>query len=160
MSRWVLLALACALAGAGGFSSLVFALETGPDVTIDEAWVRAMPPGQHNTAAYLSVNNLSSGAMEIVGVSTDSSEKAEMHVSREVDGYTRMEQLETLPLPARETVRMSPGGIHLMLLGLDPMPAPGSSVRICLELSSGGSACVDAPVQKSATDSGGHQHDH
>jgi len=154
--KWIFVALTAVLGGAG----LASASESEPEFAIEGAWVRAMPPVQSNTAAYLAVKNLSSDPLDVAGVSTDKSERAEIHVSRDVDGYTRMERLDTLRIPAGGTVNLSPGGTHLMLFGLKPMPAPGSKVRICLVFSSGSEGCVDAPVRKSSADMAGHQHHH
>jgi len=150
------MALVAVVCGAG----LAQGSESEPEFAIEGAWVRAMPPVQSNTAAYLAINNLSSAPLDVVGVSTDKSERSEIHVSRDVDGYTRMEHLDSLRIPAGATVNLSPGGTHLMLFGLKPMPVPGDQVRICLLFSSGSEGCVDAAVLKSSADMADHQHHH
>lgn len=127
-------------------------------VTIDQAWIRAMPPSQKSTAAYLEVTNGGSKLLKIVGASSPVAKKAEMHVSREADGYVRMEHLDHLLVPPGETLRLAPGGTHLMLLGLEIMPLPGSVASICLEFSSGQVSCTQALVQKAAPDAGQHSH--
>ena len=154
-SLWVL-----AIGVIAWVSGAVQSSESGPEVRIDHAWVRAMPPGQRNTAAYLAVTNRGSSPLEIVGATTDLANRAEIHVSREVDGYVRMEQLHSLALPPGQTVQLSPGGKHLMLLGLKEMPVPGSTARLCLSFADGQSACVDAPVQKSPAGSANHHQHH
>lgn len=134
---------------AGMVSSLVPSL-VAAEVVIEQAWVRAMPPTQRMTAAYLTVINRGDGPVKITGASSPLASAAELHESREVDGYTRMERLHQLPLAAGEAVHLSPGGMHLMLMGLEHMPAPGSTVQLCLSLSAGEAVCVDAPVKKDA----------
>ncbi|MEH6582613.1 MAG: copper chaperone PCu(A)C [Halioglobus sp.] len=136
----------------------VLAADELPGLHIENAWIRAMPPGQRNTAAYLSATNHGQETVTIVGASTDLAAKAEMHRSREVDGYMRMEQLDAVPVPAGSSVHLTPGGIHLMLLGLNAMPEEGSTALLCLQLSTGRTVCIDAVVQKSGQ--GGHQHQH
>jgi copper(I)-binding protein len=131
-----------------------------PGVVISSAWIRAMPPTQRNTAAYLAVTNQGSSPLEIVGATSNLTEQAEIHVSREVDGYMHMEQLHSLPLAPGETLQLTPGGIHLMLLNLANMPAPGSRAELCLVFSSGQSACVTAPVKKSVGSKEDHGHEH
>ena len=139
-------------------SSSVMALESG--VTIEGAWVRAMPPTQRNTAAYLTISNRGDTALTIVGATTDLSGKAEIHTSAEVDGYTHMEQLHTVALPPGQTVQLTPGGMHLMLLDLEEIPAVDTAVRICLQLSSGDPVCAQARVQKGPVSAAGQLHHH
>jgi periplasmic copper chaperone A len=131
-----------------------------PTIRLEGAWVRALPPTQRTTAGYVSVVNESDKAETIVGARTSVSATTEIHVSREVDGYMRMEQLKTLDLPAGGRVELAPGGIHLMLLGMAEMPAPGTAVDLCLMLESGREVCADATVQREpdATTHSHHQH--
>ena len=109
----------------------------GGSLTLSDAWVRALPPGQPNTAAYLTVTNAGDEAVTIIGGTTDIAEAVEIHTTREVDGYQRMEQLSQVPLAPGASSSFSPGGTHLMLLGLAKMPSPGERVQLCLTLADG-----------------------
>ena len=119
-------------------AALLLALSAGvaaeSQVSISGAWVRALPPTQPNTAAYLTLENTGPGAVEIVSAKSNRAERVEFHTTREVDGFVRMEQLSTLEIAAGESLVLAPGGTHLMLLGLSAMPRPGESVQICLAL--------------------------
>lgn len=138
--------------------SLSAAAEQSAVVELADVWVRALPPTQTNTAAYLTVINRGETGITIVGGSADLAGKVEVHTTREIDGYMRMEQLESLSVPAGQSVQLAPGGTHLMLLGLARMPLSGDTVRLCLELAAGGKVCTIAEVRKTA---GGQQtHDH
>ena len=130
----------------------------GGSVTLDDAWVRALPPGQPNTAAYLTVTNTGSAKVTIVGGSADIAGTVEIHTTREVDGYQRMEQLYKVPLAPGQSSSFSPGGMHLMLLGLAKMPAPGDRVQLCLTLAAGEAVCTSAEVRKSAGGQQSHGH--
>lgn len=127
-------------------------------VAVSDAWVRALPPGQPNTAAYLTVTNPGAATVTIVGASSAISNSAEIHTTREVDGLQRMERLTQLQVPPGGSVSFAPGGTHLMLLGLQRMPAPGEEVKLCLELAPAGEVCTDAPVRKSAAGAQTHEH--
>ncbi|MEH6571005.1 MAG: copper chaperone PCu(A)C [Halioglobus sp.] len=126
-------------------------------VTVERAWVRAMPPSTRNTAAYFALKNNGNANIVITGASSDSAKEAQIHHSRDIDGYMSMERLESVALGPGETVEFTPGGIHLMLLGLEQVPAVGGTVNLCLLLTSGPAICVDAPVRKSAAK---NSHDH
>ena len=146
-----------------GFSALCAAGQAAVDtstVTIENAWVRAMPPTQRSTAAYMTVDNRGDTDLTIVGATAGGAARAEIHISREKDGYMSMEQLESVVLPAGQTVRMTPGGMHLMLLELDKMPPPESLVQLCLNFSTGSQQCVDAPVKKGMAGGQSHHQHH
>ena len=67
-------------------------------IAVSQPWVRALPPTQANTAAYLVIENQGGAAVTITGASSDIAERVEFHTTREVDGYQRMEQLQQLLL--------------------------------------------------------------
>ena len=47
------------------------------DIHIENAWVRAMPPGQSNTAAYLSIKNGGDRRVQITGASSEPQARVE-----------------------------------------------------------------------------------
>ena len=58
---------------------------------------------------------------------------------REVDGIT---------IPAKSTVKLEPGGYHIMLLDLVAPLETGSTVKVTLEFESGPSQTVKAVVKR------------
>lgn len=127
-------------------------------LVLSDAWVRALPPGQPNTAAYLVVTNSGGSTVTIVGASTAIADKAEIHTTREVDGLQRMEQLMQLQVGPGQSLAFAPGGTHLMLLGLRQMPVQGDEVRLCLQLAGGDEVCTITDVRKSAGSEQSHEH--
>jgi copper(I)-binding protein len=133
-------------------------------LTLADAWVRAMPPTQRVTAAYLTASNSGSAPL-VLSVAEASlggrplAGRVELHRSAEVDGLMRMQRLDSLTLAPGERVTLTPGGLHLMLLDLARMPAPGETVRLCLGDGSGARSCIDAPVRRDAPPAD-HAHHH
>jgi periplasmic copper chaperone A len=126
---------------------------------IENAWVRALPPTQKMTAGYLRLSNNGESAFSVVGASSDIAKMVEIHTTVEVEGLMRMQQLESVAVGPGESVEFSPGGTHLMFMGLLRMPRPGEEVQICLQLASGGEVCTVASAQKSGPESAGaHKH--
>ena len=148
-----------------GIMSLAVAEEQADQDTmldIENAWVRALPPGQPNTAAYLTLVNRGEVVVVVESASADVADKVEIHTTRSADGLMRMEQLQSLEVAPGERLALSPGGTHLMLLGLGAMPVTGDTVQLCLQLSSQSEVCTSADVRKSrdASDSQNGQHHH
>ncbi len=127
-------------------------------LSLEGAWVRALPPGQPNTAAYLTATNRGAAAVTIIGASAAIAGTTQIHTTREVDGLLRMEQVAQLQLAPGQSLVFAPGGTHLMLMGLAQMPAPGEQVRLCLELAGGAPVCTLAEVKKSAGNEQSHEH--
>ena len=71
---------------------------------------------------------------------------ASIHQSAQSGGMMRMSALDTLVVPAGGRVAMAPGGIHLMLQGLQRPLAPGDHLDCTIHTSTGDVA-VSAPVR-------------
>ena len=55
-----------------------------------------------------------------------------MHETSMTDGVMRMRPVDTLDIPAGATVAMSPGGLHVMLTGLEKPLRKGDKLRATL----------------------------
>ncbi|QIB66000.1 copper chaperone PCu(A)C [Kineobactrum salinum] len=135
------------------------AVAAEPSVTLHDAWVRALPPTQSNTAAYLTVHNSGTEPVVIDGARTALAGRVELHDSVTRDGMARMEQREAITVAAGEKLHFAPGGLHLMLLELEHMPAAGEELEICLRVA-GEFLCTLAVTRKSgpAAEHDAHQH--
>lgn len=130
------------------------------ELEVAQAWVRALPPGQPSTAAYMTITNNSTRAITLVGASAGIARQVQFHHSRTVDGMQRMEQLPQLALSPGQVLELAPGGTHLMLLGMERMPAPGESIPLCLQPAVGEPLCIAAPVRRGAGEQPAHAHHH
>ncbi len=128
-----------------GFPALAGA-ENG--LVVRDAVVRATVPGQSVASAYLEIE--SAEESRLIGGESDSARTVDIHAMSMDGGVMRMRQLETLRLPARTAVKLAPGGVHLMLVGVNRVLRPGESVRLTLQaVTSDGKTLlmtVDAPV--------------
>jgi periplasmic copper chaperone A len=106
--------------------------DQGAPVTVDHAWVRAMAPGQTGTAAYLRLT--SDTAAKLIAVSSPAAKSVELHGSEMRDGIMSMRAVESLDLPARETVELKPGGLHLMMMAVQTPLKDGDSVSLTLSI--------------------------
>ena len=84
-------------------------------VFIEDAYIRAVIPGQSVTAAYLRLKNESLASCRFVSVSADIAERAEFHSHMHVDGVVRMRELKEIVIAQGEALEFRPGGLHLML---------------------------------------------
>jgi copper(I)-binding protein len=100
------------------------------DVTVSDAWVRAMAPGQKVGAAYMTLQSPADSAL--TKVESPAASTVEIHSMTMKDGVMKMRMLETLPLPAGKPVKLAPGGFHLMMFDLKKPVAAGENVEFTL----------------------------
>ena len=130
------------------------------DLTLTDAWVRVLPPTLGRTAAYLELSNSGGQACVVTAARSAIAGVVEIHQTIDVEGFKRMQAMAELVVPPKETVRLTPGGIHLMLLELTRMPEEGDSIDLCLATSAGEEICTTAVARRDSSGGGAEHHHH
>lgn len=91
----------------------------GP-LKVEGAWIRAT--NVPVTAGYMSLTNIGKETVAIVGGTYDNAGRVELHTMKMKDGIAMMRQIKTLVIKPGATVRLAPGGYHLMLMNLKKVP--------------------------------------
>jgi copper(I)-binding protein len=112
---------------------------------VTDAWIRATPPGARTAAAYLTLTGTGT-ADRLVGAATPAAATIELHTHVMEGGMARMAHVPEIEVPARGTVRLEPGGLHLMLIDIAAPLAPDAKVPLRLEFASGAAVEIEAPV--------------
>jgi copper(I)-binding protein len=131
-----------------GISGIAVAETTADGITISDPYVRAVPPGQPNSASFMTVTNAGGSDHALVGGSSPAAKVVELHTHTMEGGMMRMRQVEKIDLPAGKEVTLKPGGLHVMLIGLKQNLTPGENVPLTLKFEDGSELTVDAPVRK------------
>ena len=63
-------------------------------------------------------------------------------------GMMQMQEVESIEIPAGETVVLEPGGFHIMLLDLKRELTPGETVEVTLTFETAGEQTVTAEVRE------------
>ena len=132
---------------------------------IEQGYAREMPPGQTNSAAFMTLANTGEQPLALVDAACDCAERAEIHAHRHQDGLMRMEKVDRLEVPAHGQVELKPGGYHLMLLGLKRPLRVGEQVTVTLRDEAGAAFTAQLPVvslvkPQPAGHEGHDHHDH
>lgn len=141
---------------------LPLAAGAADNVRVTNAWVRAPAPGQTVVGGYMELTSERDAA--VVAVGSPAAGRAEMHSSAVEGGVMKMRALPRIELPAGRTVKLAPGGTHLMLMALKRPVKPGDKLPIVLSVQPAGAAAgmslttvtVEAEVRTAAPS--GHQH--
>jgi copper(I)-binding protein len=113
---------------------------------IVEVRARATPPGISVGAIYFSIKNTGSAADRLVSVSTPVAGKVELHETHLVNGVMQMREVTSVECPAGATVKATPGGLHVMLLGLAAPLAAGTQINVSLQFRDAGVLMLKVPV--------------
>ncbi|WP_410760772.1 copper chaperone PCu(A)C [Halochromatium sp.] len=117
-------------------------------IDVQDAYVRAVPPGQPNSAAFMRITNHGDEDRALLAGASDQAKVVELHTHRMEDGMMRMRQVGQIDLPAGETVVLEPGGLHVMLIGLTETLAPGNRVTLTLDFDDGDKQRLSLPVKR------------
>lgn len=131
----LLLLLPAARASAGGLE-------------VRDAWIREAPPTAAVLAGYAELANGGDAPLRVVGASSAGFRAVELHEIRMDQGVMRMRALESVVVPARGSVRLAPGGDHLMLLDPARPLAAGDRVGIRFEVEGAAPVLVEFEVRR------------
>lgn len=90
--------------------------ELKPPLVATDIVITEPVPGREMSAAYLSLTNNTNELIDITKITSAEFDAVEIHESLLEGGIARMRQLEKLAVPANSTVKLRPGGKHLMLM--------------------------------------------
>jgi copper(I)-binding protein len=126
-------------------------------VSIENAWARATPPGAKIAAGYLTIRN-AGGADRLVSASSPAAEKVETHVTLKDGDVSRMRQVKGYDVPAKGKLELSPGGSHLMLVNINAPLKEGDRVPLVLKFETAGEVKTELAVR--ALGASAHEHMH
>jgi hypothetical protein len=118
----------------------------GDGVIVHEAWARASAGAATTGAAYVTLTG-SDQSDGLVGASTAVAATAEVHGTTNDNGVMKMRPVAIVPIPPHQTVTLSPGGYHIMLMGLKQKLVAGESFPLTLTFAHTAPVTVDVKVQ-------------
>jgi len=121
------------------------------DLKIESPWIRAAPPTATTLAAYATLKNAGTQALRIAQISAAAADMAMLHETSIVGGMARMRALESVRIPAGAAVELTPGGRHLMLMGLKRVPKAGEHVTITFKDAAGCETSAEFVVRPGAS---------
>jgi hypothetical protein len=138
-----------ALALAAMVGNLAFAAGSAADnVSVNDPYVRLMPPGQNVTGAFAVFKNADDKDHKVVRADNPLSRATELHTHVNEDGMMKMRPVKEIDIRARGEAILKPGSLHIMLLDIKQALKEGDIVPITVTFEDGSSKKFDAPVRK------------
>lgn len=143
-------------------------------IAVEGAWARTSPAMTTAGAMYAVISNDSDTDDAVIGVAVDASiaARAELHNTTMDDsatsapmgsdsmgsgsmgsdgaGMMKMAPVDSIEIPAGESVELKPGGYHIMLMDLAEPLTAGDEISVTLTLRNAGEVVVKAPVRDTA----------
>ena len=98
------------------------------DITVQDAYVRAVPPNLPNSASFMKIVNSGDKTVFLLSANSNIAKNVELHEHVMSNGMMKMQQVKNIKIPAKSTVELKPGGLHVMLLGLNKKLKPHDKV--------------------------------
>lgn len=121
------------------------------NMVISSPWVRVTPSATMMTAAYLNLRSVTQGDVLLrASVPASLARGAQLHrtimsgMPGHEAGTMTMRQVSRIVIPRGTTVRLRPGDLHIMILGLRKPVTAGMKVPITLTFARSGTVTVTA----------------
>lgn len=131
-------------------------------INISLPFTRATLPNAPVGGGFLTIENEGPEADRLISATSPAADVVQIHEMKMEGEVMKMRPLaEGLELPAGETVVLSPGGLHLMFMGLKQAFIEGETVPVTLVFEKAGTVEIALPVLGAAADAapaGEHAH--
>jgi len=118
------------------------AMADGP-LTVAKPWMRYLLPSVP-AAGYMVLRNDSGSDVVVTGASSPACGMLMLHKSADDSGMAMMMDVQSITVPAHESITLAPGGYHLMCM--QPVMKVGDKVAAVLSFEDGATESVVLPV--------------
>lgn len=110
-------------------------------------------------AVYFDIRSTGAGD-RLLGASAAIAADTQVHEVVSEGGSSMMQPVEGgIPIDPGGHVSLQPGGYHVMVLGVDDIPEPGTTFDLVLEFERAGRMTITVHVQEFGADEGGMDHE-
>ena len=131
-------------------------------VSVHDRWVRVTRANQNITAAYFTICNKTGRDLTLTSATSPAAKAVEIHqTSQDDQGRMRMRPVTNVPLAQNSHQALSPGGMHIMMIGLSEPILEGNALPMTL-MFDGDHAPIEIslPAQTGPVNSTDHQTKH
>ena len=127
-------------------------------VSISDAWISEAPTIVSVLAGYANIHNPTNTSITLIDISSQDFSKIEIHRNVFNGEMVSMEKQESLEIPAKSTILMSPGDFHLMLFNPSKPLRSNDIVTLVFSFSNGHNETIDVKVKRRHTEDHSHHH--
>ncbi|WP_235952814.1 copper chaperone PCu(A)C [Alterinioella nitratireducens] len=123
------------------------------DLVVENAWTRAASAsasastGNDSASIFFTLRNTGQKTIDLIGVRTDIASIETLHrTNLGVTGVARMSAVPELRVAPGASVTLEPGGMHVMLIGLEAPLVEGATLPLRLTFYDGDDLTVEVPI--------------
>lgn len=105
-----------------------------------------MDMGISSLAGYLVIKNTGSADDQLLSASADFAGMVMLHKTVIANNVASMQEVQSIDIPAGQTVTLQPGGFHIMFMNLKSIPQVGTKVPLTLVFQKAGTVIIQADV--------------
>jgi len=128
-------------------SSNSFAGNVASNVSVIDFYARAVPSGQPNSAAFMTLKNSGTEDRALIDARSSVSKVVELHTHKKEGGMMRMRRVDQITIKAGSETILKPGGLHVMFIGLKQQLTQGDKVDLELIFDNGSRIQLTVPVK-------------
>ncbi len=117
-------------------------------INIEDAYARATPPKVTTSLIFAEITNSSKEDRFIVSAHSQAAGKVELHDVITDGEVMKMRQIKQIKIPAMQTTKLKPGGLHIMLLNLKQPLKENNNIAVTLTFANGEQKTLTVPVKK------------
>ncbi|NBC31282.1 MAG: copper chaperone PCu(A)C [Alphaproteobacteria bacterium] len=116
------------------------------DVTVTDPWSRATAPTAPTGVAFMTLST-SGDTDRLIAADSPIADIVELHTHRmDESGIMRMRPVEVIDIAPGEPARLAPGGLHIMMIGLQETLVRGERFPLTLTFEEAGTLEIFVPV--------------
>lgn len=119
-------------------------------LVIKDAWSPEAPPVAKVMAGYMTIKNVSDHEVKIVSVKSKLFNKVEIHLMDMSGGMMRMIRQDNLSIKPHAQLELTPGVLHMMLIGPKKPFKTGSVIPVTFILNNNEQITTQIPVKEQA----------
>ena len=119
-----------------------------PALSVQEPYVRLVPPGITVSAAFMTIDNTGTVDRQLARAESPLAGTVELHTHVNDNGVMKMRAIPNIELKAGGEAILKPGSLHVMLIGLQREFKEGERIPLTLEFDNGLRQQIEAPVRK------------
>ncbi|MFJ8566461.1 copper chaperone PCu(A)C [Streptomyces sp. NPDC093514] len=136
------LAVALSLTAALAISGCSGSDESEPKMSVSGAFM-PQPVNDKMASGFLVIKNGSGAADKLTGATSPLSDDLQIHETKD----QKMQQVQSMDVPANGELRLERGGSHIMFMGLKSTPKVGDKVTVELRFEKAGPVKVELDVK-------------
>lgn len=115
-------------------------------ISITDAYIKASIPGSSVTGAYMTIKNASDKEITLLKVTSEISDRVEMHEHTMLNGMMRMREVDKITIAANNQVVLKPMGLHIMVFDLKQQISEKELIPVTLYFSNKTKLNIQLPV--------------